>query len=295
MDMRQKITVITGTTASIPLIQWLNEKGKLAGVILSPNQQALLPTFQGFIANCPIRVAENGNRPDLPLETDLVVVMAYAFKVQLDTLTLNIHFGPLPENRGSDPLFWTLKQGKRLAYVTIHEATDELDAGDIWITKGYDIPPGENYGLLYGKLATQLPALFEILLEKPVKPVPQGSQGTTHATPSIHDQRIDWSVMNSSEIERLVNACNPNYGGALTTLLGNPLRILEVIPTEVNMSTNSPQPIPGSIVHSSPEHGLVISCINERYLKINILSTPEGVFSGQKLGAMGTPVGTVLG
>jgi folate-dependent phosphoribosylglycinamide formyltransferase PurN len=45
--------------------------------------------------------------------------------------TFNVHLGKLPEYRGSLSSFWVLRFGDSEAGATVHQAVEELDAGDI--------------------------------------------------------------------------------------------------------------------------------------------------------------------
>jgi len=51
---------------------------------------------------------------------------------------LNTHYSLLPENRGREPLFWTLLNGET-AGVTIYKMTENIDTGDIIAQKSFSL------------------------------------------------------------------------------------------------------------------------------------------------------------
>ncbi|MEO8970015.1 MAG: methionyl-tRNA formyltransferase [Ktedonobacteraceae bacterium] len=58
---------------------------------------------------------------------------------------LNLHPSRLPANRGPDPLFWTLREGKHQTGVTVHYMDEGMDTGDIIAQTLIDIPDGIRY------------------------------------------------------------------------------------------------------------------------------------------------------
>jgi len=51
---------------------------------------------------------------------------------------LNVHYSLLPENKGREPLFWTLLNGGN-AGVTIYKMTENVDIGDVIAQKSFDL------------------------------------------------------------------------------------------------------------------------------------------------------------
>ena len=298
--MYQKIGIITSTYLPMPLMISLKQQGLLEQVMLHPDAQAMLQEpLSNMMAPLEIDVITDPSNPSVKDTCDLVIVMGYPAKItgNYDAKLVNIHFGPLPENKGPDPVFWTLKNGKLLAYVAIHEinADESFDSGLILKEQSFDIMPGENYGLLSSRLSHMSIQLIQELIAGDTNPREQESDRAQYnPMPEDQDFIIDWEAMSSNQIENLVNACNPVHGGAKTVLQGGTLSIYEVMPASLAVAdADSKQP--GEVVHSSLEQGLVVKCMDGNYLKITILSLNEGIFSGNRIAALGTPVGTILG
>lgn len=57
---------------------------------------------------------------------------------------VNIHNSPLPRYRGVRPINWALKNGERVHGVTLHDLTDEIDAGPILAQTTFAIDPSTD-------------------------------------------------------------------------------------------------------------------------------------------------------
>lgn len=297
--MYNKIGIITSTYLPFPLIMALKQKGILEQVMLHSDAETLREPLSNMIATMPVDDIPDPAKPPIKDTCDLVIVMGYPAKItgSYPAKLVNIHFGPLPENQGPDPVFWTLKSGKLLAYVTIHEinAEESFDAGVVLKEKSFDVMPGENYGLLSSRLSHMCVELVTELIAGDAKHrMQEEDRKTYNPMPSGEDFLIDWNEMTSLQIEHLVGACNPVHGGAKTLLNGATLSIYEVMPASLVVA-NAEAKQPGEVVHSSLEQGLVVKCKDGNYLKISIMSLNEGLFSGNRIAALGTPVGTMLG
>ncbi len=283
------ICVATSSQISYPLLHFLHTEGKLAQVVVAAPSRFLVDEIRQVVDVEIVVASEDGSEFPANPEINLVIMMAYPYRVQVSSelKMINVHFGPLPENRGPDPLFWTLKNGKSLAYIAIHEVTSTFDTGDVLKEKGYSIIPGETMGMLAGRLAHFTVELIrEVLSGDCMKHAQEEGRAVYHKLPADEDITINWEAMSVPEIECLVNACNPKFGGAKAMVLGMPMRILEVSRAQVNLPEDDPLPVEGTVVHASEEHGLFVYCKGGDFLRLSILSTMEGVFSGNKLVAM---------
>ena len=295
--MYKSVLFATSTHYSLPVLTQLKSEGILKKVVLPDTFEEIKNILAPAVGEdiCKL-IGEKDPLPDHQ-DYDLVILFAYPHKVPTveGLKMLNIHFGSLPENRGPEPLFWTLKQEKNLAYIAMHEVSAQYDAGDVLLEKGIDILPGENYGMLWARLAQQLPSYVTELVAGRYEPKPQDpSKAVYYPLPQPKDYTIDWNSMNVNQIQRLVQASNPKYGGALTSLQQSPLRLLDVNPAQVQMEGGQTA-TPGQIVHASSENGIYVACINDQFLRLNILSLIEGIFTDNRLASMGVPVGAILG
>ncbi|PIQ48631.1 MAG: hypothetical protein COW03_09145 [Cytophagales bacterium CG12_big_fil_rev_8_21_14_0_65_40_12] len=286
-----KVSIATGSIASIPLITQLLAGNQLDQVFISEPHKEQLSIFGQIVKPESIVKTTEIDAKNLEVSTDCQVLISAGYPYKINLLengveALNIHFGPLPESRGPDPLFWTLKQGKKIAYVSIHKISENFDQGELLLQKGHVIMPGENYGLLYSRLGSLLVPMVLEILSSDFKGTPQDSDnGMYYSKPTETDLRIDWNL-DATKIVNLVNACNPRYHGAATTMNGTMVRVFEANPIPDNFIPNTRQLKPGQVVYAGQE-GVFVKCGNDSILNLNIVSLNEGFFSGAKLAAMG--------
>ncbi|AUP79273.1 methionyl-tRNA formyltransferase [Flavivirga eckloniae] len=229
---------------------------------------------------------------------DLVLVCGFSLKIPEIVLSipkygfLNIHFGKLPENRGPDPLFWSIKNGKKQSAITIHQMDENWDTGKTLIEQPIPIIMGETFGMVNSKMSYMLKELTEkaiTLATDPSNFKPQPTDGITYNhRPRDIETSIQWETQTADEIEQLINACNPKYGGATTYYQGAPIKILEVSPVDNQALFGK---IPGEIIHAHPQEGLYVYCKFGKLLKVNIISSDAGILSGTKYVHLGVRQG----
>jgi methionyl-tRNA formyltransferase len=233
-------------------------------------------------------------------QPEVVLVFGCGYKIPAEQLNIpkfgfyNIHFSLLPAYRGKSPVFWQIKNGENTGGITIHQMTEDYDNGPMLVQQEIPVEPNDNFGLYNGRLALQSIQLIAKGIEKLINTgngllYPQNEHKASHFPgPAIDDLKINWETQSAREIENLVNAANPDYGGAVTLFRGQPFRILEVNQVQV---TNPTESIAGSIVHADVNYGIIVACKNMQFLRINIIQSSEGIFSGFKLAALGIAAG----
>jgi methionyl-tRNA formyltransferase len=296
-----KTILFTNSGWSIPMMISLAKAGELKGIVLPERDHEALTYIQGFAAEREIQVFKSSKDQlqselldwvdELKCDVGLCMSFPYLFPEALlkkfKKGLYNFHFGRLPEYAGGDPLFWTLKNQVKTAVISVHLMNTDLDSGQLMIQEQVSIFPGENYGILGARLSqisatipTKLFALIEANhVGKFISPNPN-----PFTTPNSQDLIVDWNNQSSESIEALVNAANPSYGGAVTFFRNTLVRILEVSPADV---PNAALLGPGTIVHATVSEGLFVLCSDYRFLRLNIIQTPETILTGNKLVALG--------
>lgn len=75
--------------------------------------------------------------PEIPPEIDIILLSCYPKRLPMEVVNLarkaciNIHPSLLPKYRGSNPIFWQIRNGETQTGVTLHKVSEQLDAGDI--------------------------------------------------------------------------------------------------------------------------------------------------------------------
>lgn len=115
---------------------------------------------------------------------------------------LNLHPSWLPANRGPDPLFWTLREGKHQTGVTVHYMDEGMDTGDIVAQTLIDIPDGIRYTQLETQCAVQggsllAQAVWDIYRGKATSFPQDEAKSEYHPLPSYEDFVVrvnEWSA-----------------------------------------------------------------------------------------------------
>jgi methionyl-tRNA formyltransferase len=208
---------------------------------------------------------------------DACFVIGYKYRIKIEKITcgirlFNIHFGPLPAFRGPTPVFWQLKYGVERFGLCIHHLTKDLDAGDVVWMK--EIENREYYNC---KQVSQMFSQFCIdgvfqmlpfLINGIMLPVVNTStcQNAYQKRPQLKDVSINWDEMDAVEICNLVRACNPWNRGAITSFMGQELKLMDA---KIISSDKSFIGSAGTIVSDNEE--LCIQCRDNKILKINTI------------------------
>uniref|UniRef100_UPI0040480775 formyltransferase family protein n=4 Tax=Roseivirga sp. TaxID=1964215 RepID=UPI0040480775 len=306
-----KIFVLCNSDAlAFPTIVKLKEEGFLAGVgIIESSQSVLMPMLQGFNLGVELLVLERKSWKQIldeeikSKEIDTVWVLTFPWKIPPFLLNLpikgfiNFHFGILPKYKGIDPIFWQFKNKEPYGGVTIHLMNEQIDEGPVILQKQVPIMLGETYGFhclrLGNAILDWIPEVLATLGSAKIEylDLPY-ADAIINQKPLEKDLIINWNSQTSEEIEWLVNASNPKYGGAKTTNNKIEMHILEVTPVTMNGDIDAE---PGVIVHADATYGIVVCCVDKQCLRITIVRTKEGYLSGVKLFNLGFTVGHKFG
>jgi methionyl-tRNA formyltransferase len=233
------------------------------------------------------------------IEADTVWVLTFPWKIPLTLLKIpkhgfiNFHYGLLPKYKGIDPIFWQYKNKENYGGLTVHLMNEHIDEGPILLQEQVPVMLGETYGFHCLRLGNTTPdwlsdvvdaqnnPQFEYLQLEPANQI-------IDQKPSEKDLTLDWKSQTAEDIEWLVNACNPKYGGVKTINNNVEMYILEVTPVTMEGLVNAD---PGQIVHADAIYGLVVCCADKSCVRITIVRTREGYLSGVKLFNLGFGVG----
>ncbi|MBC7326810.1 methionyl-tRNA formyltransferase [bacterium] len=228
-------------------LEAINEKEELIAVVCQPDKPAgrglklQTPPTKEFALSKGIPVFQPDKLKDetfieklRELSPDLCVICAYGKYIPPEILDipqfgfLNLHPSLLPRWRGADPIRWTILAGDEKTGVTIHYASEKMDAGDIILQKEIPVLPRDTYGSLAERLFREgtnlLLEAIELIKEGKAPRFPQNESEATYAPLLKSDDfLIDWQAP-AEKIDRLVRAGNPTPG-AFTFLRGKRLKI----------------------------------------------------------------------
>jgi len=244
----------------------------LARLLASPNRPTLVVTAPGRpsgrgrnLRESPVErlAAESGVRCLRPgsarepgflselraFEPDLCFVASFGELLTPEFLdiprhgSLNVHASLLPRHRGASPVQAALLAGDAVTGVTVQRVVQELDAGDLLLTRETPIGAGETAGELSARLA-ELGAeaaveAIERIVDGSGSYRPQDPSGvTTCRRLRKADGRIEWALP-AERLERFTRAMHP-WPGAQTRLPDG--RGLTVLHAEVFRDGRSGRP-----------------------------------------------------
>ncbi|MFI6059763.1 hydrogenase maturation protein [Streptomyces sp. NPDC051286] len=138
---------------------------------------------------------------------------------------LIVHPGPAGD-RGPSSLDWAIHEGVSRWGVTVLQADEEMDAGDVWASVGFSVPPVGKSDLYRNEVSDA--ALTAVLLavdrfaSGTYRPRPQDSTRATGGTRPYFRQerrRIDWRSDSTKTVLRKLRAAD-SHPGVLDELLG---------------------------------------------------------------------------
>ena len=213
------------------------------------------------------------------LNCDIIVVVAYGKLLPKEILEtpqfgcVNIHASLLPKYRGAAPVQWAVLRGETETGITSMLMSDELDAGDILLSKKTRIHDDETAGELMDRLsdigADVLSETIDAVLNRKMIRIPQKHEEASFAPPLTKGMSpIDWSD-NAMNIKRKVRGLNP-WPVASSNFNGTVFKVFTVA-----IGDSRPAGIkPGEVV-SSGEQGLEVACADGTII-IKELQAPGG-------------------
>ncbi len=203
----------------------------------------------------PVITPENPNAPEVveqirALRPDFFFSFYYREMLKPALLqipacgALNMHGSLLPKYRGRVPVNWAIIHGETETGATLHYMTEKPDNGDVVAQQAVPILPDDTAHEVFQKVTVAaelaLNAVLPALLAGTAPRFPQDlSQGAYFGGRKPEDGVIDWS-QSAVQIHNLVRAVAPPYPGAATQLFGQPLRILQTLPTRCSAAGNFP-------------------------------------------------------
>ena len=192
----------------------------------------------------PVITPDNPNTPEViaqirALQPDFFFSFYYREMLKRALLeipkrgALNMHGSLLPKYRGRVPVNWAIIHGETETGSTLHYMTEKPDNGDIVAQQAVPILPNDTALQVFQKVTVAaeiaLNACLPDLLAGWAKAVKQDlNKGAYFGGRKAEDGVIDWSK-SAQQIHNLVRAVAPPYPGAMTQLMGKPMRILQTL------------------------------------------------------------------
>ncbi len=306
-----KALILCNSPIAIPGIKEFLFYGKVVAVAIPQGNKDLQYLLQPLLqeGNLPLILinkkeykaqlmsAIESHQPTVGLMMTFPFLINAAMMAAVPKGFINFHFGILPQSRGPQPILRHLVNGDAEAGVTVHIVDEGIDTGPIIVQEKIQIELYDTYGILQGKLAflaAKLAAnLLRILSYGSIIPsLPQDeSKAAYYSMPTAAELTIRWKEMEASSIVRIINACNPWNKGAGATINGWTLGCTEAT---IVGDCEEQQLVGGTILTCDAEHGLIVKTSDHKRLRLNIIYTTEGFFSGGRLADFGIQVGMIF-
>ncbi len=192
----------------------------------------------------PVITPEDPNTPEVierirAVQPDFIFSFYYRLMLKQALLdipargALNMHGSLLPKYRGRVPVNWAIIHGETETGATLHYMTAKPDNGDIVAQQAVPILPDDTAHEVFQKVTVAAEmALHGVMPALLAGKAPRSKQdlslGGYFGGRKPQDGEIDWA-QSAQNIHNLVRAVAPPYPGATTTLLGQPMRILQTL------------------------------------------------------------------
>lgn len=177
------------------------------------------------------------------------------------TVCLVVHPG-IPGDRGPSALDWAITRGDAQWGVTVLQAVEDMDAGEVWAWEPFAVRPGATKSSLYRREVTHS-AVIAVLraLQRfapgSLQPKAAGLLGHTNKAatkpgtwnPSMRqdDRRINWSIDTTATILQKIAAADGSPG-VLDALFSQPCRLFDAHPASAEVAAMFSDHEPGTVL-----------------------------------------------
>lgn len=289
--------MFTGTSQSIPAIQYLYQSNKLACVVLADAvQNPDLAQLQFWLLQNNIEAVSYCKKDDtnliakldiLSVNRGLVYMFRHKFRARLIQYfagyLMNIHPSPLPAYRGPSPLYWQLRNGEVASKITLHQVTEVIGCGNIVTQVDIPIHPFDTITYLQQKVSQALPQLIDRLEQQQELQLMNQPKVVQNTAPIVGQQHliISWHKQHTKNIVDMARAGNGDYGGAIFTVGQDIFRLLQA--SNVNCEIAGIQP--GTVVELDRNRGLIIKTIDGA-IRLDVIATQRGLFDGYRFAVL---------
>lgn len=192
---------------------------------------------------------------------------------------VNAHAGDLPRYRGNACPNWAILRGETRIVLTLHEMSEDLDAGDILLQRHMEVASDTYIGDVYAFMMHAVPEMFATLVDQAaaghLSPRPQSRQAedSLRCYPRRpEDGLIDWSH-SAETVCRLVRASAEPFAGAFTFFEGRPVRIWRA---HVGQASGPYASVPGQLLRIDRDNGTILVAAGNGEVVVESISLADG-------------------
>lgn len=302
---RLRLVLFASSLMALPAVMHLWQLGLLAAVVQVRRADAEFHYYEQQLAAAGIpRIDFDPAASDTcvamlrDLKPDLALVCGFNHLLPETLLSVprlgsyNLHPSRLPAFRGANPLFWQLARGETAGGICAIKMDAGLDSGPILHQQGFTIGHWDTLGSLLGRFSDVLPGFIDELVRKfeqddaALVLSPQDCEGLSEGlsegqgeAPAVTEAhlRVDWRRQTAVDIVNLARAANPNFGGAILSMNGVQLQLLQATKAEADNFNLKP----GTILSICQRQGLLVATL-DGVLCLEILGNNAGWFDGYR-------------
>lgn len=306
LNKHLNIIICCNNEIAFPAIAALAQNGVLIAVVVPVKNKELYQQLQQFLQGSSVELVGVSKKNLVEILKNLVEskkatycwLMTFSYiipKVLLDLLPgafINFHYGILPQYRGPNPILAQMLQHESHSGLTVHLMDEHIDTGPMLLQHKIPIEEADTFGMQCRKLGILGAALAQQLLQlivqsADIRPVVQDElQARYYKKPTAADLMINWELMNSKQVVRMIMACNPWNKGAGVLINNQVICLVDAVITS-DILPDTASYLPGTIVGLDENEGLKIFCNDTQIVRINIIYTPDGFFTASALAGMG--------
>lgn len=311
MSSPVNIMVLCNNEMAIPAMQQLYMAGSLKAVVVPQKNASLFSLLTQMLNGTGITpVAVNKKNLEATIislaaekQVTTAWLMTFSYIIPKSLLTvlpggfINFHYGLLPKYRGVNPVLSQMINGETEGGITVHKVDENIDTGPVIMQHKIAIEETDTFGIQLQKLgmlgASVAMNLLQVCRMNPVPPAqPQDeSLARYFKRPVAADLMINWKTMSSTQVIRLVNACNPWNKGAGSVINNMGIWLTYAERSDIAVPTAAR---PGQIIGLDAKNGLIINCFDNKAIRVNIICTEAGFFPGEKLASFGIKVNEIF-
>lgn len=284
----KKIVLIACSTAAAPAIESLVQMKVLAGVLITYCSESDAQQLAGITQHFGVTHAYQAH-----IDNDVLASAKQSWHGEYFVsyhlpyeLLLNMHselpivqfqFGNYSNATIEHMLYHTINSQQSTCCLLVAS----MQTRKVLINHTIDVALSDTAGTLHRKLLAQLPLVLSRLINEFDSTLQANEhQFSPQQLPQLDESQlfINLQTHDAEQIERLTRAANPYFGGAR-------LRIGQAV-CQLFQVTLSEQPTygvkPGTIITLSKSVGLILALANEQALKLDVVSSAEGIFDGYR-------------
>lgn len=174
------------------------------------------------------------------------------------TVCLVVHPG-IPGDRGPSALDWAIHRGDTQWGVTVLQAVEDMDAGEVWVWEPFAMRPGATKSSLYRREVTHaaVQAVLRALQRfEPGSLTPKAAgllgqantvAGTWNPLMRQTDRRIDWTHDGTTTVLSKIAAADGSPG-VLDALFNHPCRLFDAHPASAQVAAAFSESEPGTVL-----------------------------------------------